>query len=77
VPLDCLALLTGLIMAFGTPWGLLRHYWVLIAFRLTSFALIVLVLHTPLVTAAARLAEWGDGASSAATCCIRASACWC
>jgi hypothetical protein len=65
VPLGCLALVTGLIMAFGTPWGLLRHYWVLIAFGLTSFALIVLVLHMPSVTAMARLAERVDDAAAA------------
>ena len=45
--------------------GLLRHYWVLIAFGLTSFALIVLVLHMPSVTAMARLAERVDDAAAA------------
>ena len=57
VPLGCLALLTGLVMSLGTPWGLLRHYWVLIAFVLTILALIVLILHMPAVTAAAELAR--------------------
>ena len=57
LPLGCLALLTGLVMSFGTPWGLLRHYWVLIAFVLTILALIVLILHMPTVTAAAELAR--------------------
>src|SRR5215217_6360055 len=57
VPLGCLALLTGLVMALGTPWGLVRHYWVLIASLLTSFALLILILHMPSVTASARLAR--------------------
>jgi hypothetical protein len=57
VPLGCLALLTGLVMSLGTPWGLVRHYWVLIAFVLTVLAMIVLILHMPTVTAAAELAR--------------------
>jgi hypothetical protein len=28
VPLAFASLLTGLIESLGTPWGLLRHYWV-------------------------------------------------
>jgi hypothetical protein len=57
VPLGCLALLTGLVMSLGTPWGLVRHYWVLIAFVLTVLSLIVLILHMPTVTAGANLAH--------------------
>jgi hypothetical protein len=65
VPLGCLALVTGLVMAFGTAWGLLRHYWVVIAFAFTSFALIILILHMPSVTATARLAAQADDATAA------------
>jgi hypothetical protein len=65
VPLGCLALLTGLVMSLGTPWGLIRHYWVLIAFVLTVLALIVLILHMPTVTAAADIARtMGDRAAT-------------
>src|SRR5262245_33621229 len=46
LPLGVAALLTGLIQALGTPWGLFRHYWVLLKFILTAFALILLFLHT-------------------------------
>ena len=60
VPLGCLALVTGLVMSLGTPWGLFRHYWVLIALVLTVIALIVLILHMPTVTAAADLARTLD-----------------
>jgi hypothetical protein len=63
VPLGCLAFLTGVLIALGTPWGLLRHYWVLIAFGLTSFALVILVLHMPAVSATAELAEQSDDAA--------------
>jgi hypothetical protein len=44
VPLSLASLLTGLIQSLGTPWGLFRHYWVLIKLLLTSFATIVLLL---------------------------------
>jgi hypothetical protein len=44
VPLSLAALLTGLIQSLGTPWGLFRHYWVLIKLLLTSVATIVLLL---------------------------------
>lgn len=38
VPLPLLALLTGIIIAVGTPWGLLHHYWVVTSLVLTSVA---------------------------------------
>ena len=60
VPLGCLALLTGLVMSLGTPWGLVRHYWVLFAFVLTVLALTVLILHMPTVAADADLARTVD-----------------
>ena len=60
VPLGCLAFLTGLVMSLGTPWGLVRHYWVLFALVLTVLALTVLILHMPTVTAAANLARTVD-----------------
>src|ERR671916_3359683 len=44
VPLALAALLTGLVMSLITPWGLFRHYWVLIALVLTILATVVLVL---------------------------------
>lgn len=66
VPLGCLALLTGLVMSLGTPWGLLRHYWVLFALVLTVLALTVLILHMPTVTAGADLARTVDDRAVAA-----------
>src|SRR5918995_4821896 len=45
LPLSLVALLTGLVQALGTKWGLFRHYWVLIKFVLTTFAIGVLLLH--------------------------------
>jgi uncharacterized membrane protein len=45
VPLSLAALTTGLIQSLGTPWGLFRHYWVLMKFLLTILAIAVLLLH--------------------------------
>jgi len=44
VPLALGSLLTGLVMSFGTKWGLFRHYWVLISFILTVVATLVLLI---------------------------------
>lgn len=36
VPLTLLALATGVALAAGTRWGLLRHYWVLVKLGITA-----------------------------------------
>jgi hypothetical protein len=58
VPLAFASLLTGLIQALGTMWGLLRHYWVLAKLVLTVAATFLLLLHMQVAdqvaTAAAR-----------------------
>jgi hypothetical protein len=56
VPLAFASLLTGLIQSLGTPWGLLRHYWVLVKLLLTAFATTVLLLKIELIDYAASLA---------------------
>lgn len=53
VPLALGALLTGLLMSLASPWGLLRHWWVLISLALTTVAAAVTVLHMPTVSATA------------------------
>jgi len=50
VPLAFASLLTGLVMALGTKWGLFRHYWVLISLLLTIIATIVLLAETPTIS---------------------------
>ena len=57
VPLAIGSLVTGLVMSLGTPWGLFRHYWVLITLALTIFCVAILLLHMPTVTATAQLAR--------------------
>ena len=44
LPLSLASLITGLIQALGTAWGLCRHYWVLFKLVLTAVATIVLLL---------------------------------
>lgn len=56
VPLAATSLITGVIMSLITPWGLFRHYWVLISFALTCFAVLVLLQHMPTASSYARLA---------------------
>lgn len=62
VPLAFAALLTGLVMSLGTPWGLFRHYWVLISLALTLLSVVVLLLHMPTVSALADVARETDRA---------------
>jgi hypothetical protein len=62
IPLSLGALLTGLVQAFGTEWGLLRHSWVLAKFVITVGAVLLLLLHTnSLLPALARSAIDGSG----------------
>jgi hypothetical protein len=57
VPLALAALVTGLVMSLGTPWGLVRHYWVLISFLLTVLATAVLLAETRTIGSFADLAR--------------------
>lgn len=61
VPLALGSLLTGIVMALGTPWGLFRHYWVIISFGLTVVAATVLLFHMPDVSATADIARTARG----------------
>src|ERR671911_733502 len=50
VPLALASLLTGLVMALGTKWGLFRHYWVLFSLALTIIATVVLLVETQTIS---------------------------
>lgn len=50
VPLAAASLMTGLIQAFGTKWGLFRHYWVLAKLVLTVIATAVLLIYTQTIS---------------------------
>ena len=56
VPLAVASLLSGIVQSLGTPWGLFRHYWVLVKLLLTAFATVVLLAKMPLIGYAARRA---------------------
>jgi hypothetical protein len=56
VPLALSAVLIGTINALGTPWGVLRHYWVLAKLILTVLATIVLLQEASVVGYLATLA---------------------
>jgi hypothetical protein len=45
VPLAFASLLTGLVQAFGTAWGLFRHYWVLFKLLINVVSTIVLLMY--------------------------------
>ncbi len=44
LPLCLASLITGLVQALGTPWGLFRNYWVLAKLLLVVLATVVLLL---------------------------------
>jgi len=45
VPLSIAALISGLVQSFGTKWGLLRHYWVVMKLLITVVATVILLLY--------------------------------
>lgn len=45
VPFCLASLVTGLIQAIGTKWGLFKHYWIVVKLILTLFATVALLLH--------------------------------
>jgi hypothetical protein len=45
VPLSLVSLLTGLIQSLGTPWGLVRHYWVLFKLLINVVASVFLLMY--------------------------------
>ena len=60
VPFAGLSLVSGVVQAVGTQWGLFRHYWVVAKLLLTVVATALLLLHTRVTGAAAQLAMAGS-----------------
>jgi len=56
VPLCFASLVTGLIQALGTPWGVFRHYWVVAKLLIAILATVVLLLHMQPIEALGRAA---------------------
>ena len=57
VPFSFASLLTGLVQAMGTPWGLFRYYWIVAKLGLTVIATIILLAHTQPIGQVATLAS--------------------
>jgi hypothetical protein len=49
VPLALASVIVGVVNALGTPWGLLRHYWVVTKLVLTVLATLVLLVEVPTI----------------------------
>ena len=56
IPLALASLITGIVQAVGTTWGLFRHYWVIFKLVFTTFATVVLVSYMPTFAAMAEVA---------------------
>lgn len=56
LPLALASVVTGLVLALGTKWGLFRHWWVLISLVLTVLATLVLLSEVGVVARSAALA---------------------
>jgi putative copper export protein len=65
LPLSVATVLSGIVQALGTAWGLLRHHWVVFKLLLTGIATIVLLLKLGPIEAQARAARAGEVASAA------------
>ena len=59
-PLAMLSLVTGLVQALGTAWGLVRHYWVIFKLLITVLATLVLLLYMQTFAAMAATASDPD-----------------
>ncbi|WP_187632144.1 hypothetical protein [Hymenobacter lutimineralis] len=60
VPSSFAALLTGVVQALGTPWGLFKHYWVLVKLLLTVAATLLLLVHMQPISYLAAVAAKAD-----------------
>ncbi|MBO0360492.1 hypothetical protein J0X19_21200 [Hymenobacter sp. BT186] len=64
VPSSFAALLTGVVQAVGTPWGLFKHYWVVVKLLLTVAATVLLLVHMQPISYLAEVAAKADLSST-------------
>jgi hypothetical protein len=64
VPMCLASLLTGLFQSLITPWGLFRHYWIVVKLLLTVLSTVVLLVHTKPIGLLARIAVATEGAGA-------------
>jgi hypothetical protein len=60
VPLALASLLTGIVQALVSPWGLFRHYWVVFKLLINLFATLVLFAYTTTLDSLAASASAGE-----------------
>jgi hypothetical protein len=49
VPLCIASLVTGVVQALGSPWGLVKHYWVVFKLAITMTSTVILFAHLHLI----------------------------
>jgi hypothetical protein len=60
VPLSLLPLLlTGPLLSLGTPWGLFRHYWIIVKLIINILSTLILLVHLQPIGYMARVASEG------------------
>lgn len=57
VPFCFISLITGLAQAYGTNWGLFKHYWIVVKLFLTIAMTILLLLHLQPISYLANVAK--------------------
>jgi hypothetical protein len=60
LPLAVASTVIGIIQSLGTPWGVVRYYWVIVKLVLTIIVLVVLLLQLDGIELASRAALSGD-----------------
>ena len=58
VPFCLASLLTGIVQALGTKWGLFKHYWIVVKLILTFAVTILLLLHMKPISYLAGIATY-------------------
>lgn len=65
VPLSLIPLLiTGPILSLGTPWGLFRHYWIIVKLVINFLSTAILLIHLRPIRYMARMAAEGTISSA-------------
>jgi hypothetical protein len=65
VPLSIVPLvLTGPLLSLGTPWGLFRHYWIVVKLVINILSTLVLLVHLKPIQHMARVAANGTLSSA-------------
>lgn len=55
LPLCAASLVSGVVSAVGTPWGLFRYWWVVVKLALTALSMAILLVHLRPIDAMAHL----------------------